>query len=165
MRRSFDLDHETITQLAEKEVPGCSGVNFLPYITGRRLLHIHYALLLCSQCGALSSKKCCLYRPCSPRQGKVPSSSPLFARGCRDRRGCIGTSCLCKGRVLTVGRVLPLQPVLLNISTGLCCWALDRLLAFFSRGLPPGPGQDSAEQHWAPSAALDRSRGCSSTLP
>ena len=67
--------------------------------------------------------------------------------------------------MLAVGRVLLLQPMLFNISTGLCCWALDRLLALFSRGLPPGPGQGPAEQHWAPSAALDRSRGCSSTLP
>lgn len=30
------MDHETITQLAEKEAAGCSGVNFLPYITGER---------------------------------------------------------------------------------------------------------------------------------
>lgn len=39
VRKSFDLDHETITQLAEKEEPGCSGVNFLPYITGKQLPH------------------------------------------------------------------------------------------------------------------------------
>ena len=36
MRISFGLDHETITQLAEKEAAGSSGVNFLPYITGER---------------------------------------------------------------------------------------------------------------------------------
>ena len=30
------MDHETITQLAEKEAAGSSGVNFLPYITGER---------------------------------------------------------------------------------------------------------------------------------
>eukprot|EP00891_Asterochloris_glomerata_P002943 jgi/Astpho2/2943/Aster-01085 len=39
VRKSFNLDHETITQLAEKEEPGCSGVNFLPYITGKQLPH------------------------------------------------------------------------------------------------------------------------------
>ncbi len=36
VRKSFGLDHETITQLAEKEAAGSSGVNFLPYITGER---------------------------------------------------------------------------------------------------------------------------------
>jgi sugar (pentulose or hexulose) kinase len=36
VRKSFGLDHETITQLAEKEPAGSSGVNFLPYITGER---------------------------------------------------------------------------------------------------------------------------------
>ena len=39
VRKSFNLDHETLTQLAEKEEPGCSGVNFLPYITGKQLPH------------------------------------------------------------------------------------------------------------------------------
>lgn len=36
VRKSFGLDHETITALAEKEPAGSSGVNFLPYITGER---------------------------------------------------------------------------------------------------------------------------------
>ena len=34
MRKSFGMDHNTITELAEKEAPGCEGVNFLPYLTG-----------------------------------------------------------------------------------------------------------------------------------
>lgn len=36
VRKGFGMDHETITQLAEKEAAGSSGVNFLPYITGER---------------------------------------------------------------------------------------------------------------------------------
>ena len=36
VRKSFGLDHETITALAEKEPAGSHGVNFLPYITGER---------------------------------------------------------------------------------------------------------------------------------
>lgn len=36
VRKSFGMDHETITALAEKEAAGCEGVNFLPYITGER---------------------------------------------------------------------------------------------------------------------------------
>ena len=59
MRRSFDLDHETITQLAEKEVPGCSGVNFLPYITGKRLfLYTMPALYLNSRLYHLQAAAC-----------------------------------------------------------------------------------------------------------
>ncbi|KAK9817151.1 hypothetical protein WJX72_010395 [[Myrmecia] bisecta] len=36
VRKSFGMDHETITKLAEAEAPGCHGLNFLPYITGER---------------------------------------------------------------------------------------------------------------------------------
>lgn len=35
-RKSFGMDHATITELAEQEEPGCEGVNFLPYLTGER---------------------------------------------------------------------------------------------------------------------------------
>lgn len=52
----------------------------------------------------------------------------------------------------------------LNSSTGLCCRALDRLLTLFLGCVLPGPSQDSAEQHWAQSAATDRPSGCSSTM-
>ena len=34
VRKSFGMDHSTITELAEQEAPGCEGVNFLPYLTG-----------------------------------------------------------------------------------------------------------------------------------
>ena len=36
VRKAFDMDHETITQLAEQEEAGSSGANFLPFLTGER---------------------------------------------------------------------------------------------------------------------------------
>ena len=36
VRKAFDLDHETITRLAEQEEAGSSGANFLPFLTGER---------------------------------------------------------------------------------------------------------------------------------
>ena len=36
VRRSFGLDFEAATALAEREAPGCEGVNFIPYLTGER---------------------------------------------------------------------------------------------------------------------------------
>jgi xylulokinase len=36
VRKSFGLDHETITRLAKEEAAGCEGVNFLPFLTGER---------------------------------------------------------------------------------------------------------------------------------
>lgn len=36
VRKSFGLDHETITTLAEEEAAGSEGVNFLPFLTGER---------------------------------------------------------------------------------------------------------------------------------
>ena len=36
VRKSFGLDHETITRLAEEEEAGSEGVNFLPFLTGER---------------------------------------------------------------------------------------------------------------------------------
>lgn len=36
VRKSFGLDHETITALAEAEAAGSEGVNFLPFLTGER---------------------------------------------------------------------------------------------------------------------------------
>lgn len=35
-RKTFGMDHASITELAEQEEPGCEGVNFLPYLTGER---------------------------------------------------------------------------------------------------------------------------------
>ena len=36
VRKSFDMDHETITRLAEAEEAGSAGANFLPFLTGER---------------------------------------------------------------------------------------------------------------------------------
>ena len=36
VRKSFDMDHETITRLAEQEEAGSAGANFLPFLTGER---------------------------------------------------------------------------------------------------------------------------------
>lgn len=36
VRRSFRLEFEEATALAEREAPGCEGVNFIPYLTGER---------------------------------------------------------------------------------------------------------------------------------
>ena len=38
VRKAFDMDHETITKLAEQEEAGSSGANFLPFLTGKRSL-------------------------------------------------------------------------------------------------------------------------------
>ena len=35
-RKAYGLDHAEITELASKEEPGASGVNFLPFLTGER---------------------------------------------------------------------------------------------------------------------------------
>ncbi len=35
VRKAFDMDHETITKLAEQEEAGSSGANFLPFLTGQ----------------------------------------------------------------------------------------------------------------------------------
>ena len=36
VRRAFGLDFAEATALAEREAPGCEGVNFVPYLTGER---------------------------------------------------------------------------------------------------------------------------------
>ncbi|CAK0770836.1 hypothetical protein CVIRNUC_003807 [Coccomyxa viridis] len=36
VRKSFDMDHESITMLAEAEEAGSAGANFLPFLTGER---------------------------------------------------------------------------------------------------------------------------------
>ena len=36
MCASSGMSHEALTQLAQQEAPGCSGVTYLPYLAGER---------------------------------------------------------------------------------------------------------------------------------
>ena len=74
VRKAFGMDHGTITELAEKEPPGCEGVNFLPYLTGRppppsvRVRAV--AHLSPGDVGSTASPCCCKPCPVSSKAGQ-----------------------------------------------------------------------------------------------
>lgn len=92
------MSHQELTELAEREPPGCGGVNFLPYLTGARTPNWPHAR------GALL--------------GLGPGSVTVFSFICKilgsSRTMFCPQSCRCSGMCPPVHRLMPVLMALVS---------------------------------------------------